>query len=92
MVGVGVAHATKSAVMHNAKAASLSSPPEKEPMRASITRAARREVALKATQKCENNPIRMMIGIGIPMSQSSAERMVNSVFIRLWSRDGFVEC
>ncbi len=29
-------------------------------------------------QKCENNPIRMMIGIGTPSIQRSIERMMSS--------------
>lgn len=31
------------------------------------------------TQKCENSPIRMMIGMGTPIIQRSMERMIGSV-------------
>ena len=35
------------------------------------------------SQKCENKPIKMMIGIGIPRSNSNIERIWSSVFLRV---------
>ncbi len=39
-------------------------------------------VSALTTQKCENNPIRMMIGIGMPISQRSIERMSSPFQLR----------